>query len=61
MSYDIKFRQRAVEYWREGHTQRATAAVFKMKRTPRSKLRGIGAKDLQVRPKGRGIKPTLWE
>jgi transposase len=30
MSYDIKYRQRAIEYWDEGHSKRATAVVFKV-------------------------------
>lgn len=28
MSYDIKFRRRALEYWDEGHSKRETAEVF---------------------------------
>ena len=30
MSYDIKYRQRAIEYWNEGHSKAETAAVFKV-------------------------------
>jgi len=30
MSYDIKFRQRAIAYWNAGHTKAETAAVFKV-------------------------------
>ena len=30
MSYDIKFRRRAIEYWNDGHSKRATAEVFKV-------------------------------
>jgi transposase len=30
MSYDIKYRKRAIEYWNEGHSKRATAIVFKV-------------------------------
>jgi transposase len=30
MSYDEKFRQRAMEYWDEGHSKRETAEVFKV-------------------------------
>jgi transposase len=33
MSYDIKYRQRAIEYWQEGHSKRATATVFKVSPT----------------------------
>jgi len=30
MSYNIKYRQRVVDYLSEGHTERETAAVFKV-------------------------------
>jgi len=30
MSYDIKFRQRAIAYWNDGHSKTETAAVFKV-------------------------------
>ena len=30
MSYDIKYRQRAIGYWQDGHSKRATAEVFKI-------------------------------
>jgi len=30
MSYDIKFRRRAIEYWNDGHSKIATAEVFKV-------------------------------
>jgi transposase len=30
MSYDIKYRQRVIDYLREGHTDRDAAAVFKV-------------------------------
>ena len=33
MSYDIKFRRRAIEYWNDGHSKRATAEVFKVSTT----------------------------
>ena len=33
MSYDIKFKQRAVEYQREGHTYKETCKVFKRSET----------------------------
>lgn len=33
MSYDIKYRQRAIEYWQEGHSKRATAELFKVSPT----------------------------
>jgi transposase len=30
MSYDIKFRERAIAYWNNGHTKSQTAEVFKV-------------------------------
>lgn len=30
MSYDKKFRERALAYWAEGHSKKATTAVFKV-------------------------------
>jgi len=30
MSYDIKLRRRAIEYWNDGHTKKETASVFKV-------------------------------
>ena len=33
MSYDIKFKQRAVEYQREGHSYKETCKVFKISET----------------------------
>lgn len=30
MSYDVKYRRRAIEYWNEGHSKRETAKVFKV-------------------------------
>jgi len=33
MSYDIKYRQRAISYLGEGHSYRETAAVFKVSTT----------------------------
>jgi Transposase. len=53
MSYDIKFRQRAVEYWREGHTQRATAAVFKINPYTLQKWKSQLAESGSLAPKKR--------
>jgi len=33
MSYDIKYRRRAIEYWNDGHSKKATAVVFKVSPT----------------------------
>jgi transposase len=30
MSYDIKLRRRAIEYWNAGHSKKETASVFKV-------------------------------
>ena len=30
MSYDVKYRRRAIAYWNDGHTKKETAAVFKV-------------------------------
>jgi len=30
MSYDVKFRRRAIEYWNDGHSKRTTATLFKV-------------------------------
>ena len=30
MSYDIKFRERVLAYWNNGHTKNQTAEVFKV-------------------------------
>ena len=30
MSYEIKMRRRAIEYWNAGHTKKETAAVFQV-------------------------------
>lgn len=30
MSYDIKYRRRAIEYWNDGHSKKETAAVFQV-------------------------------
>jgi transposase len=46
MSYDIKYRQRAIEYWEAGHTKAETASVFKVGTTTlqtwKSKLKETG-------------------
>ena len=32
MSYDIKYRKRALDYWNEGHSQKETTEVFSVSR-----------------------------
>jgi transposase len=47
MSYDIKYRQRVIDYLHEGHTDRDAAAVFKVSTSTiwawKSKLKESGA------------------
>jgi len=46
MSYDEKYRRRALEYWNDGHTKKETAAVFQVGTTTlqawKSQLKEIG-------------------
>ena len=53
MSYDIKFRQRAIAYWAEGHSQRATVAVFKVNLGTLRKWKTQLAKSGSLAPKKR--------
>jgi len=63
MSYDIKFRRRALEYWEADHSKRATAAVFKVStstlQTWKSKLNETGTLEVKQRdPTWRKIEPA---
>ncbi|MFV0414702.1 MAG: IS630 transposase-related protein, partial [Oscillospiraceae bacterium] len=63
MSYDIKFRRSAIEYWNEGHSKRATAKVFKVSPTTlqewKSQLKETGdMKPKKRRETWRKIEPT---
>ena len=53
MSYDIKFRERAIAYWNNGHTKSQTAEVFKVSPSAlqdwKSQLKEIG----NLKPKKR--------
>jgi transposase len=53
MSYDVKFRRRALEYWAEGHTKAETAAVFSVGtstlQTRKSQLNQTGKLEAKVR------------
>jgi len=53
MSYDIKYRQRAIEYWNAGHSKAETAAVFKVGTTTlqtwKSKLKETGNLEVKKR------------
>jgi Transposase and inactivated derivatives len=53
MSYDVTYRQRAIEYWTEGHSQRATAAVFKVNPGTLQKWKAQLAKSGNLTPKKR--------
>lgn len=62
MSYDIKFRRRALEYLGEGHTYRETAAVFSISTSTllkwKSQLKETGTlAPKQRRPTWRKIDP----
>jgi len=58
MSYDIKIRGRAIEYWKDGHSKKETAAVFQIGTTTlqgwKSKLNETG----ELAPKKR---KTPWK
>jgi transposase len=63
MSYDVKFRRRAIEYWNEGHSKRATAEVFKVSASTlqkwKSRLNETGRLDSKKRRETwRKIEPT---
>ena len=53
MSYDSKYRRRALEYWADGHTQRETAKVFNISTTTlqgwKSQLKNTGKLETKKR------------
>jgi len=53
MSYDIKYRHRAMEYWEDGHSKRETAEVFKVSTSTlqswKSKLNETGTLEIKKR------------
>ncbi|MDR3051257.1 MAG: transposase [Oscillospiraceae bacterium] len=53
MSYDIKYRQRAIDYWNAGHSKKETSAVFKVGSTTlqawKSQLKETGTLAPKVR------------
>jgi transposase len=53
MSYDEKFRQRAMEYWDEGHSKRETAEIFKVGTTTLQKWKKQLTETGGLRPKKR--------
>lgn len=53
MSYDIKFRRRALEYWADGHTKEASAAVFKISTSTLQKWKSRLNKTGNLEPKKR--------
>lgn len=53
MSYDIKFRRRAIEYWNDGHSKRATAEVFKVSTTTLQKWKSQLKETGKLEPKKR--------
>ncbi|MDR1409357.1 MAG: helix-turn-helix domain containing protein [Oscillospiraceae bacterium] len=63
MSYDVKYRRRAIEYWSDGHSKRATAQVFKVSPSTlqkwKSQLKETGdLKPKKRRETWRKIEPT---
>lgn len=53
MSYDIKFRRRAIEYWNDGHSKRATAEIFKVSTTTLQKWKSQLKETGKLEPKKR--------
>jgi transposase len=53
MSYDVRFRRRALEYWSGGHSKIETAAVFKVSTSTlqswKSKLNETGTLEVKKR------------
>jgi len=53
MSYDVKFRERALAYWADGHTKEQTAAAFGVGtstlQTWKSQLKQTGKLEAKVR------------
>ena len=53
MSYDIKYRLRAISYWNEGHSKKATAEVFKVGTTTLQKWKNQLKETGSLEPKKR--------
>lgn len=53
MSYDIKFRRRAIDYWDEGHSKRVTAKVFKVSASTLQKWKSQLKETGKLEPKKR--------
>ena len=53
MSYDIKYRRRAIEYWNDGHSKKETAEVFKVSATTLQKWKSQLKETGTLAPKGR--------
>ena len=63
MSYDSKYRHRALEHWEDGHTQRETAKVFNISTSTlqewKSQLKNTGKLESKKRVETwRKIEPT---
>ena len=63
MSYDSKYRRRALEYWEDGHKQRETAKVFNISTSTlqawKSQLKNTGKTEAKKRMETwRKIEPT---
>jgi len=53
MSYDIKYRRRAIEYWNDGHSKKETAEVFKVGTTTLQKWKSQLKETGNLEPKKR--------
>ena len=53
MSYDTKYRQRAIEYWSEGNSKEKTAEVFKVSPTTLQKWKSLLKETGTLAPKKR--------
>jgi Transposase. len=51
MAYEVKFKERVLEYLSEGHTQRETAAIFKVSRDALQKWKRQVAQTGNLEPK----------
>jgi transposase len=57
MSYDVKYRSRAIEYWSEGNSKEKTAEVFKVSPTTLQKWKSLRKETGTLAPKKR---KTTW-
>jgi transposase len=53
MSYDVKYRRRAIAYWNEGHSKRETAQVFGVNASTLQEWKGKLKETGDLKPKKR--------